>query len=134
MYCGIFLIRGLYTTIITIVITVSTSRPVLYPPPHSPCRIKEIIANKPAADLRTALLVATGDTASRKTKGDKKIADFANNVDPVAMCATKDTAGGHGIDVCVAGCEDTGYYLSWASRKGACYILRSLATSPCAEE
>ena len=128
----VFLI--LYFTTIIIVLTVSTSRPVLYPPPHSPCRIKEIIDNKPAADVRTALLVATGDTASRKTKGDKKIADFANNVDPAAVCATKDTAGGHGIDVCVAGCEDTGYYLSWASRKGACYMLCSLATSPCAEE
>ena len=102
-----------------------------------PCRIKEVIDNKPAADLRTALLVATGDMANRTTKGDKQIADFAKTVvDSAAVCATKDTAGGHGIDVCMcmAGCEDTSYYLAWASRKGACYMLCSLATSSCTNE
>ena len=106
-------------------VAVSTSRPDLYPRQHSACRIKEVIDNKPAAGLRTALLVATGDMAKRKAKDDKQIADFANNVDPAAVCATKDTAGGHGIDVCMTGCEDTSYYVAWTSRKGACYMLCS---------
>ena len=40
--------------------------------------------------------------ANRTTKGDKQIADFAKTVvDSAAVCATKDTAGGHGIDVCM---------------------------------
>ena len=106
-------------------------------PQHSPCRIEEVANNKPAADLRTALLVATGDMTKRKTKGDKQIADFAKTVvDSAAVCATKDTAGGHGIDVCMcmAACKDTSYYLGWASRPGACHMLCSLATSPCTNE
>ena len=120
---------------IIIVLTVSTSGPVLYPPQHSACRIKEVIDSKPTADLRTALLVATGDMAKRKTKGDKQIADFAKTVvDSSAVRATKDTAGGHGIDVFMAGCEDTSYYVACASRKGACYMLSSLATAPCTKE
>ena len=73
--------------------------------------------------------------AKRETKGDTQIADFAKTVvDSSAVCATKDTAGGHGTDVLMAGSEDTSYYVACASRKGACYMLSSLASAPYTKE
>ena len=55
----------------------------------------------------------------------------AGAVTPAATCATEDTAGGHGIHVCVAGCEQRSKVLAWDSHKGACHMLCSVATSPC---
>ena len=75
--------------------------------------------------------MATNVKGKGKTKLDMQIADFAGAVTPAATCATEDTAGGHGIHVCVAGCEQRSKVLAWDSRRGACHMLCSVATSPC---
>lgn len=69
--------------------------------------------------------------AQSRTKGDKNIANFAKPIDAAAVRATEDTAGSHGLDVCMAGRENASYYLAWASSRGACEMLSSLATPPC---
>ena len=94
-------------------------------------RIKELIDGKAAADIRTALLTTANAKGRKITKGDKKIADSTGAANPAATCATADTTGGHGIDVCMPGCEDKSLYLAWTPRKGAFYMLCSLATAPC---
>ena len=95
------------------------------------CRIKELIGGKAEADICTALLTTADAKGKKITKGDKNIADFAGAANPAATYATADTTGGHGIDVCMPGCEDKSLHLAWTPRKGACYMLCSLVTAPC---
>ena len=94
-------------------------------------RIKELIDGKAAADIRTAPLTTADAKGKKIKKGDKKIADSAGAANPAATCAMADTTGGHGIDVCMPGCQDKSLFLALTPRKGACYMLCSLATAPC---
>ena len=94
-------------------------------------RTKELIDGKVAEDIRTAPLTAADAKGKKKTKGDKKIADSAGAANPAATCAMADTTGGHGIDVCMPGCEDKSLHLAWTPCKGACYMLCPLVTAPC---
>lgn len=96
--------------------------------------MKALIKDKPAAELRAALFAAASIEKKRKKTSSKIIADFLKAVDSAATCATEETAGGHGIAVCVAGCEDRSRFLGWASRDGACEVLCSLATSGCTKK
>ena len=72
--------------------------------------------------------------AQSRTKGKQNIANFVKPIDAAAVRAMEDTAGGHGLDVYMAGREDASYYLAWASRRGACEMLSFLATPSCTKE
>ena len=63
-----------------------------------------------------------------------KLAKFIRNTNAATTCATAGTAGEHGLDVCLAGCEQKRYFLTWTPRKATCYMLCALATSPCTKE
>eukprot|EP00904_Undaria_pinnatifida_P005386 jgi/Undpi1/1978/HiC_scaffold_12.g05365.m1 len=96
--------------------------------------IKELIDTTSAAEIRSAMLMATttGLLKTRRVKAmDKKIADFAATVNPAATCAAADTAGGNGRDACVLDCQHNRIFPAWPRRKGACYALCTLATAPC---
>ena len=80
------------------------------------------------------MITATEVNGRRRTKADQQIADFAGTVNPEATRETRDTAGGHGIQACIAGCSDKSTYLGRASRKGVCKMLCTVVTSPCREE
>lgn len=100
---------------------------------HSPFRIKAAIDNKTPSDMRAIILTVTDTNGKITNKNDEKIAAFARAVDPVATCATVDTAGGHGMDTCAEECERTFFFEAQDSRKASCHVLCTLATAPCAK-
>ncbi|CAM9444382.1 unnamed protein product [Laminaria digitata] len=95
--------------------------------------IKVAIDNKTPSDMRAIILTATDTNGKRTNKINEKIAAFARAVDPVATCATVDTAGGHGMNTCAEECERTLLFEAQDSRKASCHVLCTLATAPCAK-
>lgn len=55
---------------------------------------------------------------------------FAKTVNNDATCETWNSAGRYGLGVCVARCERKSF-LAREPKKGACYMLCSLAIAPC---
>ena len=81
-------------------------------------------------------MTAAGARQKSKTKNDTNIADFARTVNAAATCAPENTVGGHSIDVRMTGCAQSATFLAWfqTSRKGVCYVLSTVASTPCTQE
>lgn len=77
----------------------------------------------------------TGAKDNIKTKEEEtEVAEIARAVNPAATRQTEGTTGGVGIDVCMAGCEETREHLARTSRKGEFYMLHFLGTAQCTKK
>lgn len=96
-----------------------------------PGRVQEVIDAAAESDIRAALLMVADSKGDREEDPLDAFARAANNA--AATCGTPGTAGGDGLDVCVAQCERKPSFLAKAPHDGACYMLCSLAVAPCAK-
>lgn len=81
-------------------------------------------------DIRGTILEQTRPNDNRKGE----LAHFVGTNSGAATCVGVDTAGGDGLDVCVAGCERKPSLFGKTSHTGACYALCSLAVAPCLQK
>eukprot|EP00904_Undaria_pinnatifida_P007221 jgi/Undpi1/3629/HiC_scaffold_16.g06999.m1 len=88
--------------------------------------IQDVIDTASDKDIRTALLMVANGKGSRKKD---PVDAYARTDNAAATCGAEGTAGADGLDLCVTRCEATRFK---SPRKGACYMLCSLAVAPCA--
>lgn len=81
-----------------------------------------------ASALASSLRPAKCQTGGRRATTTSPTRPSLSTQRPRARRRT--SPGGKGIDVLMAGCEDTSYYQARNSYKSACYMLSSLTTAP----
>ena len=96
------------------------------------CRKKDLFDAYARTDNAAATCGAEGTAGADNGKGSRKkdpVDAYARTDNAAATCGAEGTAGADGLDLCVTRCEATRFK---SPRKGACYMLCSLAVAPCA--